>query len=711
VGIAILAVRSRRQGVRAVLAWLLTAWVASSCKEEGASSGEASPDAYEPPAAPGRTSDAATPAPSPEARSGELRVPKTVDEVGGLGFGKSTRKMHVVGSARDLLDALDDDTTIVLLPGEYRIGGKHGVDAAALSAKLVGRDNLELVGIGTPPPGLLQLEFEEPGLRLDRVSNVKIYNLSIGHEGTCMAPALAVLESSDVSAIAVDLYGSGTEGIKVISSTRVEIGRCRIHDCSHRLSTIEDSVDVVVRDCVVEDNAGLMEGLRMFGSVVEFRDVDFRRNVLHKTQESELFPIDTGRSAPYLSGPRIPSRIRFERVNISENAFSSLSNAPEQLEQLDSSVAPGQFRNDRPSDDEPWWCGCHRLADEEASAATHCWETRGACVRFEDEILGSVSPPELLAAGLMQRCRHIGNVTFGTGQRAPREDGLMMRDGCHIPPPRTPGAIKRAPELSASLDPLPTGATKVWESLAPFLRVDGVGKTTSVSVPPRDVQLFDQLSWDGLRRRRMISATDSLLPPELLDLRPPVLVTADGFELLSAFSSVRFERNGSARAWVLEYDQKSSRPAIAIGAPPHPDARLRTETSYESAALDHWAVALARRMFSEDPIVLPVREHSSWAVRTMVGRFPRGATRVVMMMGGEHVSDRYGVAFTVNADAEVVQFVHQGGNLRLDALVDLDGDGYDEILLTDADSAGYTHRLIRLTDSSRTDIKLSQPVD
>jgi hypothetical protein len=66
------------------------------------------------------------------------------------------------------------------------------------------------------------------------------------------------------------------------------------------------------------------------------------------------------------------------------------------------------------------------------------------------------------------------------------------------------------------------------------------------------------------------------------------------------------------------------------------------------------------------------------------------------------------VVFTPNADAEVVQCVHQGGSVRLDAVVDLDGDGYDEILLTDRNAERTEQYLVRLTESARLDTVLSR---
>jgi hypothetical protein len=678
------------------------------CKGEPSSTEKASADRHPAPPTADATHEPTKPAtetsPRAEAapvRSAEFRAPQSVEDVVRLGFGQSTRKMHVVSNAKELLEVLDDDTTVVLSPGEYRVGGRSGVDATAFSAKLIGRDNLEVVGLGTPPPGLFQLAFEEPGLRLDRVSNVRLYNLSIGHDQTCMAPALTIVESRDVSAVGVDLYGSGTKGMEIISSNRLEIGHCRIHDCSHALSSIKDSLDVLVHDCVVEANDVHVSGLHIYRSNVEFRDVAIRDNSLSDTQESELFLIDS--RARYDTAVLVPSRVRLERVTVANNDFSSLTNKPTQLELVDSTVEAGQFRNDEPPDDEPWWCACPRRADAdaEASVVTRCWETHLACAEFEEALIGGNGPPDLLVAGLVQRCRHLGDVKAGPQTWNASEDGLIAEGGCFVPTPRGGWSNPVRPELLATVEPLPTGATRPWDSLAPFWRVNEHRGRVTVAVPPLDERAFNALRWDGLRRREEVEAGHSALPEELVDLGAPVLISSEGFESLEAFTSVRFDLSGGSKAWVLVYDRELRMPGLAIGGTPHPAARLRTEASREHIGLEHWAMSQARRMFVADPIVLPVPDHASWAMRMMEGRLPHGATRVVSVAESSHAPS-YGVVFTVNADAETVQFVYQGESVRLHALVDLDGDGYDEILLSD----GYEQHLVRLTESARIDTAL-----
>lgn len=243
-----------------------------------------------------------------------------------------------VTSAAELLGAIGSNRTILLGSGVYNLSTAHRFSTRFVTWQEV-FDGWELViqnvynlSIRGPKRNRAEiLVVPRYGwvLRFADVKNVTLSNLTIGHTqpGYCEGGVLDIQNSEEITLDNCDLFGSGTEGMRLSSVKGLTFRRSRIRDCTYGIMTIEGSRDLKFEQSRFQDNEEFW-GIVVRGSApVKFKDCLVLRN---KT-ETPLFDVDDDsevdvknsavedNSSSRLSGPWY--RVRFSSTVVRQNRW------------------------------------------------------------------------------------------------------------------------------------------------------------------------------------------------------------------------------------------------------------------------------------------------------------------------------------------------------------------------------------------------------
>lgn len=208
----------------------------------------------------------------------------------------------------------------------------------------------------------------------------------------------------------------------------------------------------------------------------------------------------------------------------------------------------------------------------------------------------------------------------------------------------------------------------------------------------------DGVLWHGDRRT----------PAEIRALGSLHLVGAGAPTEARAFVALRAVPGMAGASWVLRFRRgKLAGPFLAMSDAPSPDARLRAPGKPRRAkASDPRIRHLREGLEAPDAEALAegaARRRVTYEIQTAAGMFP-GATALVAVTavdgGGDGADvELFSAVFTVDDAGAVVQRVEagRGGKQEIRALGDLDGDGFDEVVLREQEYEGVMGRLAHLT--------------
>lgn len=647
-------------------------------------------------------------------------IPQTLEDLDRLiALGYGTSRYVVVEDTDALLEAFGSDETIVLLPGEYRIPDtdeRPNANPRFYDGEYVHDiHGLTVIGLGTPPPRIIKNAASEAILAFRDTSKLTLYNLSIGHSEPidCSGSVLFFDGGEDIRLIHTDLFGSGARGFAASNVAGFELSYSTVRDCSWDLAMVRASTRVNLFHVDLVDNDYLKGGFFVWGSELEIRDSTIRGNRLRpKAPHAPLFSID----ARWETGPalvhdlRIPpgdtstidSQVVLDGVTLLDNGFDRLTDRPPKLSRRDPPLPPGQFRSTADRTSSEFWCHCRRARRSGSfPPETICIEqSREDCT---DSIAATSSG--VLANSMVSRCRpaygddHPGD-WFGDRDgwsRVGESDTWRHEDACLLYP-EDDVTIPAAAALPSLALPRPSTPPISWASLG-RLRA-GEGKSDGISVE------FESTRTDMPRHLQgPLDAGDAHIPPTIVRATSLFLVTEAGIDPIGPLSEVFPRFLPELSRWDAVYPPGRGRGVgvVTMGAPhasakirrsspaievPHDDIRVRALlASVEVADSEHWR---ARRW------------RSAVEVQEMAGVFPGGATRVVAVMLEEAAAHRaLNAVFTVDDHHELVQVVRPAARhtSHLLGLVDLDGDGIDEVLLKTVKDFEADHDLMRLTES------------
>ncbi|NVB39590.1 hypothetical protein G6O69_17240 [Pseudenhygromyxa sp. WMMC2535] len=198
------------------------------------------------------------------------------------GAGIELMRAVEVFETRELLAAIAPNTMILLHPGRYEIteseGPGHGLDSAYYDGESIHDvHDLALIGVGPGSTALIQADSYASVLSFTNVENLALFNLTIGHRpeyGWCMGDVVRIIDGRNVLIAGTTLFGSGTEGLSLVSVDGLRLHDSVITDCSEQFSTISNSRDVVYEDVDIAGNdSELLRGFGVYHSTLRLRGV------------------------------------------------------------------------------------------------------------------------------------------------------------------------------------------------------------------------------------------------------------------------------------------------------------------------------------------------------------------------------------------------------------------------------------------------------
>lgn len=193
------------------------------------------------------------------------------------------------------------------------------------------------------------------------------------------------------------------------------------------------------------------------------------------------------------------------------------------------------------------------------------------------------------------------------------------------------------------------------------------------------------------------------IPEQVTSIGPVYLVSTSGVTPMPMFLAVGMMVEGY---WTIDYRRGQTRgPAIFTTGEPVPHARVRSAKQPETLPASSTAAAQLRELIAEnnaDDGRRIAAEHKrravTYSIQMVAGSFP-GGDRVVVLSAehpeGEHGA-RYSASFITDAMGEPRLHLHPPASDELDVIegsMDLDGDGFDEILV---DGIGFDSRNTKL---------------
>jgi hypothetical protein len=307
----------------------------------------------------------------------------------------------------------------------------------------------------------------------------------------------------------------------------------------------------------------------------------------------------------------------------------------------------------------------------------------------------------LFVVALADGCRAPADATSSpqTPQPAPAE--TVQVDST---PPAEPPTAEPPTERAPAAD---TPAVVSLASLGPFYdaSIEHGWLVLLVDADAKEWERVAEKSWDPMW------AGNPALPKVLREFPPIYVVWRGGVVRRDAYARAGVDTAG----WKIDYRPKGIKgPVLAMANSPPEGTSLSPGAKVTRIRKSHaMAVRMVEILAAElDASTRPRGRLKTFELQTTAGRF-RAADRVIAVSGwappppDDEMGDEFGLVFTADAAANRVQQVSiMSGLTTVVGLIDVDGDGVDEIL---TETRGYefgSHDLHRLTPSGVETITL-----
>lgn len=283
-------------------------------------------------------------------------------------------------------------------------------------------------------------------------------------------------------------------------------------------------------------------------------------------------------------------------------------------------------------------------------------------------------------------------------QHSPRPPSVLADPGAtqnHEPPP--------AAEPATTLVP----AQVQFASLAPFHAAKLRDGWLVVHIPAVDEAALARVQEATGFGDTWLWAGHRSIPAEVRELGSIHVVSQSGVKRLDAYARIAADPNG----WLIAYRRTAAKsPVLALRGAPAGQARVRLAPKPKAIKRSHPMAARMRELIAKADLPADeVRRLGRYELQIVPGSFP-GANRIVTVaayavgVDGEDVGDYEGVVFTIDEGDFVQQVVRPIGDPTVvDGVLDLDGDGLDEVLTTSSgyeSGSGDLHRLTQGTVES-----------
>ena len=248
----------------------------------------------------------------------------------------------------------------------------------------------------------------------------------------------------------------------------------------------------------------------------------------------------------------------------------------------------------------------------------------------------------------------------------------------------------------------------VFASLQPMFRASFQGGWISILRSASDQATLERLAELTPSGDDRLWAGHRSIPAEVRDAGPIWIVSTTGVVKHESFARLRADYQG----FHVEYRRRTDKgPGFAMSKAPAGDAKLRTGTNAKAIKRSHPMAERLRSLLAREGVDGAVlRRLSQYTLQITPGRFP-AADRIVSVSAVDPTEVEYGgdhcAVFTLGSDDVVGQVLVANGDPTLVAgLVDLDDDGYDEVLTTMSGYETASEDVYHLTDAAVAQVNL-----
>ncbi len=176
-----------------------------------------------------------------------------------------------VSNVDDLVDAIGNNTTIILEEGVYNINDlnfKKFKNHEFANASSFGEENIKRMTINDV--SYLRLMAEQgaeveiciespydPVLSFDNCNNLELDGLILGHHvepGTCGGSVVTTQNCSSIAINNCHLYGCGAYGVEAFDSYDLSVNDTEIYECTYGITSLYNVYDAAFKNCDVHDN-------------------------------------------------------------------------------------------------------------------------------------------------------------------------------------------------------------------------------------------------------------------------------------------------------------------------------------------------------------------------------------------------------------------------------------------------------------------------
>jgi hypothetical protein len=250
------------------------------------------------------------------------------------------QKVVEVSNSRDFLKAIKPGANIHLKKGEYNLSKSAGISSAYVKWEEV-YDGMQLKIVNVA--GLIITADEnvtllaEPRyawvILFENCSDISLAGITAGHtvSGYCSGGVLGFSNCSGISINDCDLFGSGTEGLRLERVSRFGMHNTVIRECTYNIMTILESSEINFKNCRFTRSGAFDLFNISQSSALVFEYCIISRN-----------PIEAGAEYLFFLGEGCRN-IELKFCDISENKIPAFSNKTEQIEIIECDFSGNGF--------------------------------------------------------------------------------------------------------------------------------------------------------------------------------------------------------------------------------------------------------------------------------------------------------------------------------------------------------------------------------
>lgn len=276
--------------------------------------------------------------------------------------------------------------------------------------------------------------------------------------------------------------------------------------------------------------------------------------------------------------------------------------------------------------------------------------------------------------------------------------------------PAGPPSVVEPSHPRDTADEEPVAEPTSLKDLGPFYEAAVRGGKLQVIVPSSSREEWDHWS-EALPDR--VAADRPEVPFDVRGLGRIFVVSSRGVDPINSFEALEVHEAG----WLVEYPtQGLSGPVLGIASRPAEGARLlvpkpmaRIDEEHPRARLLAEYVARQRADRGEQPVDLV-----NFELQELEASFG-AADRVVaitahhrVISDPEYGPESFGAILTLDASGNVVHEVYSGGTCAVDGVVDLDGDGLNEVLFSEFGYEWFAQMLAKVSASPTEHVQIAE---